>query len=152
MEMWEIEARESVRHTLSSYHFAGDRGRLDELAACFQEDGTLEITGRDVLRGRDAIRNGLSGLLGTQADAREPSQSLTHLHHHLATPHFHVVTPTEVRASSYFAAMTDIGLDHWGRYADVLTPDDSTPDNPRWLFRQRTVIVEGHTPASLFDN
>ena len=150
MEMWEIEARESVRHTLSSYHFAGDRGRVDELAACFHADGILEIAGRDPWQGRDAIRDGLRGALDTKADEREPSTPLTHLHHHLATPHFHVVTPTEVRTSSYFAAMTDIGLDHWGRYADVLTPDDSTPDGPRWLFRQRTVIVEGHTPASLF--
>ena len=61
MEMWEIEVRESVRDTLSSYHFAGDRGRLDELAACFHEDGTLEIAGRDPWQGRAAIRDGLSG-------------------------------------------------------------------------------------------
>jgi hypothetical protein len=146
MESWELEVRESVRHTLTSYHFAGDRGRLDELAACFHEDGTLEITGRDAWRGRDAIRDGLAGLLDTQADARAPvSRPLTHLHHHLATPHFRLVTPSEVRTSSYFAAMTDIGLDHWGRYADVLIPDGD-----RWLFRRRTVIVEGHTPESLF--
>jgi SnoaL-like domain len=145
MEIWEIEVRELVRHTLSSYHFGGDRGRLDELASCFQEDGTLEITGREPWQGRDAIRDGLAGLLGGQADAREPATRLTHLHHHLATPHFHLVTPTEARTSSYFAAMTDIGLDHWGRYADILAPDGD-----RWLFRRRTVMVEGHTPASLF--
>ena len=135
-----------MRHTLSSYHYAGDRGRLDELAACFHEDGILEIAGRDPWQGRDAIRDGLSGALDTKAGERHPSTPLTHLHHHLATPHFHVLIPTEVQTSSYFAAMTDIGLDHWGRYADVLTPDDGD----RWLFQRRTVIVEGHTPASLF--
>jgi len=144
--LWEIEVRESVRDTLASYHGAGDRGRLDELAACFHDDGVLQVTGREPLHGRAGIRDGLARLLGANADARDVSTPLTHLHHHLATTHFQLVTPTEVRTSSYFAAFTDVGLDHWGRYADVLTP---TGD--RWLFVRRSVIVAGHSAASLFD-
>ena len=146
MEAWEIEVRECVRDTLTSYHYAGDRGRLDELAACFHEDGTLELSGRPPMHGREAISRGLAGLLGAQADTRAEESPLTHLHHHLASPHFRLVSPTEVRTSSYFAAMTDVGLDHWGRYDDLLTPGPQ-----RWLFRRRSVIVAGHTPASLFD-
>ena len=30
MELWELAAREQVRHTISSYTFGGDRGRLDD--------------------------------------------------------------------------------------------------------------------------
>ncbi len=160
LELWELVARESVRDTLASYHFAGDRGRLEDLAACFHPDGALEVVGSEPLRGRTAIRDGLALLLTarrqpTAPDAREPSAGSDapgattpgYIRHHLATPHFVSVTPTEIRTSTYFAVMTDIGLDHWGRYADVLAPDT---ESGRWLIRQRVVTVEGHAPGSHF--
>ena len=39
------------------------------------------------------------------------------------------VARDRVEVSSYFAVHTDVGLDHWGRYRDVLIPVDG-----RWLF------------------
>jgi hypothetical protein len=164
MELWELVARESVRDALASYHAAGDRGRLDQLAACFHEDGSLEVVGAEPLRGRAAIRDGLAALLvarrrsaGTHDPARPSGSSgspggddqappaPTRVRHHLATPHFQLVTPTEIRTSTYFAVLTDIGLDHWGRYADVLTPGGGG-----WLLHRRVVTVEGHAPDSRF--
>ena len=162
LERWELVAREAVRHTLTSYHFAGDRGRLDELADCFQPDGTLEVVGTEPWHGRAAIRDGLAQRLpDRRRDPVEPVEPVSsdvqveqmpspppgYIRHHLASPHFRLVTPTEIRTSTYFAALTDIGLDHWGRYADVLTPE---ADGDRWLLWHRAVTVEGHAPDSHF--
>ncbi len=157
-EPWELMARESVRDTLASYHFAGDRGRLDDLAACFHPDGTLDVVGAEPLVGREAIRDGLAQLLTARrrsAAPDDPAGSAVpdtpappgYIRHHLATPHFRLVTPSEIHTSSYFAVMTAIGLDHWGRYADVLTPDQQSG---RWLIRRRVVTVDGHAPGSHF--
>jgi hypothetical protein len=150
MEVWELVVRESVRDTLAAYHAAGDRGRLDELSDCFHPDGVLEIAGQEPWRGRSAIRDGLSSRLAANAQASDRvAAPLTHVRHHLATTHFQVVTATEVRASSYFAVMTDVGLDHWGRYADVLSPV-LAPGGDRWLFNLRSVHMDGYAPGSRF--
>ncbi len=55
MEMWELVAREHIRDTLARYNWAGDAGRLDELAETFCADGVLEIRGAERLRGRSEI-------------------------------------------------------------------------------------------------
>ena len=55
MEMWELVAREHIRDTLARYNWAGDAGRLDELAETFCADGVLEIRGSQPLRGRSEI-------------------------------------------------------------------------------------------------
>jgi hypothetical protein len=49
-----------------------------------------------------------------------------------------------VSVSSYFAVHTDVGLDHWGRYRDVLVPVSG-----RWLFAHRSIGVDGFADSSL---
>ena len=49
-----------------------------------------------------------------------------------------------VETSSYFAVYTDIGLDHWGRYRDVLTRVGE-----RWLFASRRISVDAFAQGSL---
>ena len=41
--------------------------------------------------------------------------------------------------------ITDIGLDHWGRYRDRLVPVGE-----RWLLAQRSVKTDGYAPGSFF--
>ena len=47
------------------------------------------------------------------------------------------LTPDEARVSCYFTVVTEIGLDHYGRYRDVFVPvgDD-------WLIRHRFVSTD----------
>ena len=45
MTLDELIARECVRDTYARYNHAGDRGRIEELAACFTVDGILEVKG-----------------------------------------------------------------------------------------------------------
>lgn len=138
MELWELLAREQVRHTISSYTFGGDRGRLDELAAAFTVDGVLQIEEDDVSAGRDAIVERLSRVVVMD---RHP----THMQHHVSGVHFRSVTPDEIEVSSYFLVVTDLGADHWGRYRDRFVPVDD-----RWLIAHRRVTTVGYAAGSAF--
>ncbi|OBG91900.1 hypothetical protein A5697_08795 [Mycobacterium sp. E3251] len=143
MEAWELEVRESVRQTLADYTAATDRFDLRALAACFGDNGVLEFTGgAKPLRGPSEIEAGL-GAAVTQSG--EPGRlAPTHVRHHLSSIRFGSVARDRVEVSSYFAVHTDIGLDHWGRYRDVLTPV-----NGRWLFAHRRIMVDAFATGSL---
>jgi hypothetical protein len=45
----------------------------------------------------------------------------------------------------YFFVVTDIGLDHWGRYVDSYVSI-----NGQWKFASRKVTVDGWAENSLF--
>ena len=143
MELWELDVRESVRQTLSDYTTATDRFDLAALARCFGPDGVLEFTGgTEPLTGPAAIQSGLAAAMAKEPESARRSPS--HVRHHVSSIRFGSVTPERVEVSSYFAVYTDVGLDHWGRYRDVLTPIDG-----RWLFAHRRVGVDGFADASL---
>ncbi|WP_374159599.1 nuclear transport factor 2 family protein [Mycobacterium sp. G7A2] len=143
MQLWELEVRESVRQTLADYTAATDRSDLAALAACFGAEGVLEFTGgREPLVGPAAIEAGLGAAMGGPRDAGRPLP--TFVRHHVASVRFVSVSADRVEASSYFSVYTDIGLDHWGRYRDVLVPVQQ-----RWLFSSRRIAVDGFSKDSL---
>jgi hypothetical protein len=143
MDIWELEVRESVRQTLADYTAATDRFDLRGLAECFGADGILEFTGSDKpLKGRSVIEAGLGSAM-----AKEPNphrQTPTHVRHHVSSVRFESVARNRVEVSSYFAVHTDVGLDHWGRYRDVLVPSGG-----RWLFAHRRIKVDAFASGSL---
>jgi hypothetical protein len=138
VELWELVARESVRQTIAAYNYGGDRGRLGELAAAFAPDGVLQIGDREPLVGPAAIERGLTSVL--QVD---PAPTV--VHHHVATTYFRSVSPEGIETSSYFHVLSDVGLDHWGRYGDRFVPVGD-----RWLLAHRHVVTSGFSPDSFF--
>lgn len=138
MEPWEVAIRESVRQTIADYVVAGDRRRLTDLAACFTEEGAMQVGKDEPLVGRVAIVENLDQVLPSE---RVP----THAHHHVTSTHFATVTPEGVDAWSYFTVMTDCGADHWGRYRDRFVPCEG-----RWLLESRRITVDGFAPDSYF--
>ncbi|MDG5486741.1 nuclear transport factor 2 family protein [Mycolicibacterium gadium] len=143
MDVWELEVRESVRQTLADYTAATDRFDLRALAACFGMDGVLEFTGGiEPLKGRAAIEAGLGSAMAKEPDPHK--QRPTHVRHHVSSIRFESVDRDRVEVSSYFAVHTDVGLDHWGRYRDVLVPEDG-----RWLFAHRRIKVDAFAADSL---
>ena len=52
------------------------------------------------------------------------------------------VTSSAVCGACYFLAVTEHGVDHWGRYRDRYVPDGD-----RWLFAHRFVRTDGTTPG-----
>lgn len=138
MELWELEAREAVRRTIGAYVNAGDQRKLVELAACFSDDGVMQVSGDEPLQGRAAIVSSLEAVL--------PSKRLpSHAHHHVTSTFFSSVSREAIESSSYFMVVTDCGPDHWGRYRDCFVPADGG-----WLLASRRITVDGFAPDSFF--
>ena len=143
MQNWEIDVRENVRQTLADYTAATDRFDLHGLAECFAQDGVLEFTGgSEALTGPAAIEAGLGSAMAKEPDPHRPMP--THVRHHVSSIRFESVARDRVEVSSYFAVHTDVGLDHWGRYRDVLIPSGG-----RWVFAHRRIKVDAFAPDSL---
>jgi hypothetical protein len=138
---WELAARERIRDTLARYSWGGDGLRLDDVAASFCEDGELEIRGGEVHRGRDAIVAFIGGVGRTDpapATGRRPI-----VRHSVSNVRFVELRPDHALVVSYFTVFTEIGLDHYGRYRDQLTPVGD-----EWLIRHRFVSTDWAAPDS----
>jgi hypothetical protein len=146
VELWEVSARESVRHTIASYTYAADNGRFEDVAQLFANDGVLEVQGIGgaLADGRAAILRFFRGVGGDVTVTAPPGR----MQHHVSSVRVDVVSRTEAMASSYFTVMTGAGVDHWGRYKDALAP---APDG-RWLFVHRLVRTDGRTPGGWADS
>ncbi len=143
MEMWELVARERIRDTLARYNWSGDAMRLDELAGAFCDDGELEVRGSEPVRGRSAIVDFLGGAVAAPKPSAEASSVKRIVRHNVANIRFTEVTPQKAQVSCYFTVLTEIGLDHFGRYRDVFVPVDSD-----WLIRHRFVSTDWSAPNS----
>jgi len=138
--MWELVAREQIRDTLARYNWSGDAGALDGLAETFCADGALEIRGFEPLRGRSAITEFLGGVTGKVAIDVGVKPIVRH---NVANVSFTELTPGQAQVKSYFTVITHIGLDHCGRYRDILVPDGGT-----WLIKRRQVSTDWAAPDS----
>jgi len=145
MELWELSAREAIRHTISSYTYAADRGRFDDLVALFAPDGVLEVHGIGGARaeGRDAITQFFRGVNTDVVVSAPPGR----MQHHVSSVWIDVHSQSAARTSSYFMVVTGAGVDHWGRYRDELVPAGD-----RWLFAHRLVRTDGVTPGGWADS
>jgi hypothetical protein len=139
VELWELTARERIRDSIARYTWSGDSFRLDEMAAAFCEDGELQIRGQDLLRGRSEIIEFLSGL------GREgvPTGVKRIVRHNVANIRFLELAPDSARVESYFTVLTEVGLDHYGRYRDAFVPVGD-----EWLIRHRFVSTDWRAPDS----
>ncbi len=127
--------RDAIRDLLAHYTYNGDRGRLDEMTACFADDGVLEYPGH-APQGPAAIRAALS------SGARDPR--LTFVRHHITNPLIRV-DGDSASARSYFTVHSNFGPDHSGTYDDRLV---RTAEG--WRFARRRVRIDWQTEKSLF--
>jgi hypothetical protein len=141
VELWELVAREQIRDTLARYNWAGDAGRLEELAETFCADGVLEIRGSQALRGRSEIVAFLGGVTGKVAVSADVKPIVRH---NVANVLFTNVTRDQAEVSCYFTVVTHIGLDHIGRYRDTFVPDGID-----WLIKHRKVSTDWAAPNSV---
>ena len=146
MELWELSAREAVRHTIASYTYAADNGRFDDVAGLFAVDGVLEVQGIGgaTAEGRAAVRAFFGGVNSDVVSTAPPGR----MQHHVTSVRVDVSSPTQATATCYFTVMTGAGVDHWGRYKDRFTPE---PGSDRWLFAHRLVRTDGRTPGGWAD-
>ena len=145
-------ARERIRDTIDRLAWSADALRLDDLAGCYCPDGVLAIRGREPVRGREAIAAFIGGV-GAPTEARLPEgprgpeepggRTLSIVRHSVTNLRFVELTATEARVESYFTVLTDLGLDHAGRYRDELVPVGE-----EWLIRHRSVSTDWRAPDS----
>jgi hypothetical protein len=141
MDVDEVLARECIRATLARYNLSGDRGDLEGVAACFTEDGILEVPGSFTARGRAAIVEELHRPVALlRGEAGRPL-----LRHHLATHGVAFEGAVRARSWTYFTAFTEVGLDHMGRYVDRWSRVEG-----EWLLEERRVVVEWWSPESRY--
>jgi 3-phenylpropionate/cinnamic acid dioxygenase small subunit len=139
VEAWELEAREHIRETIARYAHCVDGGRFDELVELFTADGVLEVEGEPAHRGRDAIR---AFVTGTGRDLAAGTGA-SRIRHHVSNVVIELEGPDRAQARCYFLAVTDRGVDHWGRYRDEVV---RTGDG--WRFGHRQVRTDGAAPGS----
>ncbi len=140
MDPWELEAREQIRDTIARYAHSVDGGRFDDLVGLFDEDGVLEVEGEPPHRGRSAIREFVTG---TGRDLAAGTGA-PRIRHHVTNVLIELDGPDRARARCYFLAVTDRGVDHWGRYRDELVRGPGGG----WRFAHRRVRTDGAAPGS----
>ena len=129
-----------IRSVQAAYNVAGDRFRLDELAATFTEDGVLQ-TPTDTFSGRAGIVAGLGR--PRPEGARRP----TFVRHHLTTSKIDVTGADTAEGRTYFMVFTDIGPDHAGFYQDRLV---RTAEG--WRIAERKVRIDWVSPDSFSES
>ena len=140
-----------ARDTLAQYTHSGDRYLLDDFAGAFCVDGILEIRGAEPLQGREAIKarfGGATAAVQAQAEAakkRDAGARRRIVRHNVTNVRFESLQPDEAVVASYFTVITEIGLDHMGRYRDRLVPVDD-----RWLIAHRFVSTDWRSPETTF--
>ena len=151
MELWELVAREACRDTLAHYTHSGDRYLLEDFAGAFCVDGVLEIRGAEPLQGRAAIMERFGGATAatqaqeTAAKKRDAGALRRIVRHNVTNIRFESLQPDAAVVASYFTVITEIGLDHMGRYRDRFVPVGE-----RWLIAHRFVSTDWRSPETTF--
>lgn len=132
------EAVEEARRTVAAAVHHGDAGRFDELVALFCADATFEIVGQVRHEGRAAI----AAMFARGGEHLAAAGPVPRIRHHLSSQLIEWDGPDRLRSSSYWVALMDAGVDHWGRYVDHLVPEGG-----RWRFSLRRVLLDGAVPG-----
>ncbi len=133
-------AREQIRDLVARYNANGDTGRFPQVRALFLEDAVMRIEPDQEYVGIESI---MSIFTGTSSNTA--SSALTHVRHFTSTHQIDFDDDSHAAGRLYFAVLTDVGLDHWGRYVDHYVRTDDG-----WRFARRSVSVDGWSERSLF--
>ena len=136
MEPWELAAREEIRDLVARYNSNGDAGRFDAMLELFLPDALLEVDERRH-EGVASIRK-----LFEEAAVATRRRAGGYVRHFTATHQIDIVDRETARGRCYFQTLTEVGLDHWGRYIDEYRLHDG-----RWRFARRRVHVDGRSAS-----
>ena len=132
-------ARASIAKTLGNCTQAGDARKADAYAACFSENGVLELNQR--IEGREAIRRWMAApSVIPQPDGPTPG----FVSHHLTTCRIEFSASTVAKVRTYWLVTTAVGLDHNGYY-----DDEFIQCGDEWLIARRRPRTLWKSPNSL---
>jgi hypothetical protein len=155
MELWEVVARESIRDLIARWNYSGDARRMDEMVTVLAPDAEFQAVDGDVLRGRAAVLEFLTGVGqgkdgdGPPSDPRPapndgrylPPGTRPSIRHFTSNPRITFESQTRAQVRTYYAVLSSYGLDHWGRYIDEAGVVDG-----EWLITKRVITTDGVDP------
>lgn len=141
MTLEEMLAREAIRYTIELYNRASDTADYDLHHQVFHPDGLFEVQGQGALQGPDAI----IAMLLPAARRRGAFDSGNFQRHNLTTTMIDFTAPDRAKVTTYIIVVTELGIDHAGRY-----DDEFVPHGDRWLIARRRATMEWSRPDSRF--
>ena len=135
----ERNAREAIAKTLAACTQAGDARKADAYAACFAEEGVLELSERIV--GRNAIRQWMAA----PSVIPQPGSGIAgYVSHHLTTCRIELTSDETATVRTYWLVISAIGVDHSGYYDDHFVAVGDA-----WLIAHRRPRTLWTSPDSL---
>ena len=115
----ELKARLAIQDRLAVCTQAGDARKAETYAACFTEDGVLDLShgGGEAITGREAIRAWMGG---AAAPLRPRNGAPGFISHHLTTCRITLTGEDTASVRTYWLVTSAAGLDHNGYYDDRL--------------------------------
>lgn len=134
--------RSAIEQLLSRYPFLVDRQKFAEIASLFTPDGVMEGPVGSPGVGRDGIEEFFRHSATKPVIGRVPKL----MRHHVTSQRIDLLDEHHASSDSYFMALSDVGLDHWGRYRDTIVQEDGS-----WLIAKRLLVVDGFTSGSWWE-
>jgi SnoaL-like domain len=127
--------RSAIHKTLAACTHAGDSRKADVYAACFTEDGVLDLV-NERIEGREAIRRWMNApsVIKQPGGARPPS----FISHHLTTCRIELASEGEATVRTYWLVTSGAGIDHNGYYDD------------RFVARSQEWLIAWRRPRTLW--
>jgi hypothetical protein len=138
----EIGDRLAIADRLAACTQAGDARKADAYAACFTQDGVLQLD--EAIIGREAI---CSWMGGASIIPQPRSGTPGFVSHHLTTCKIELTGDDAAKARTYWLVTSTAGLDHNGYYDDHLRKVDGVwllaHRRPRTLWISPTSVLHG---------
>jgi 3-phenylpropionate/cinnamic acid dioxygenase small subunit len=146
MDLWELDARESIRDLVARYNANGDTGRFANVLELFAPDAAM-IVDSGIMTGHAEILTIFTGARDNYAETTGTAEHAPppYLRHMTATHQIDIIDRSAAKGRCYYQVLTSIGLDHWGRYIDEYRTVEGA-----WKFATRRVTVDGRSPSALF--
>ena len=137
MELWELDARESIRILVTRYNSNGDSARFDAVLELFAPDAVMELPD-GVYEGIDQIKTIFTGTKGKLGEFGLATGKPFYMRHSTSTHQVDLIDENNAKGRCYYSVIMAHGIDHWGRYIDEYQRRDG-----RWLFTKRKVTMDG---------
>jgi 3-phenylpropionate/cinnamic acid dioxygenase small subunit len=141
----QVRDRAMIRQLLACCTQAGDARKADDYAACFTEDGVLQLD--EAIEGREAIRQWMAGPSIIPQPGKGPPSFISH---HLTTCRIDFTGENSAAARTYWLVTSNAGIDHNGYYVDALRKVDGewliAHRRPRTLWFAENSLVAGRAP------
>jgi hypothetical protein len=134
-------ARAAIVAAAHAYARAVDIPDFAKAVEIFREDGIFDMPGQGEVRGREAI----SAIMQERELRRRAGVDGCFQRHNITTSVVELDGPSAALATHYVLVVTELGLDHMGRYEDRLAKTSDA-----WRVAHRRVSVEWIRPDSRF--